>query len=100
MTQNLREATSPLPLRGSQTAHTSSIKTPVVIASIKSACHTLSPLTGLVTQTPEPSELNMLYGATTYKEMVEFTLNYKSKLHSIYIPLKFHSQLKHPKTQQ
>lgn len=65
ITQNFKEPQSPLPLRGSQTAHTKSIKTPVVIASIKSACPEESPTTGLVTQTPEPVVFKMLYGATT-----------------------------------
>lgn len=37
ITKNFREPQSPLPLRGSQTAQTRSINTPVVIASIKRA---------------------------------------------------------------
>jgi len=58
--KNFKDPQSPLPLRGSQTEHTRSIKNPVVIVSIKSACHGVNPSTGLVTQTPEFSELNML----------------------------------------
>lgn len=52
ITKNFKEPQSPLPLRGSQTAHTSRINTPVVILSIESACQGVNPATGLVTQIP------------------------------------------------
>lgn len=60
MTKNFKDPQSPLPLRGSQTAHTRSINTPVVIPSISSACQAVNPTAGLVTQTPVSAEFNML----------------------------------------
>lgn len=60
MTKNFKEPQSPFPLLGSHTAHTKSIKTPVVIASIKRACHAVKPITGLVTQIPDSDEFNIL----------------------------------------
>lgn len=54
ITRNFKDPQSPLPLRGSQTAQTRRIKSPVVIASIESPCIGVNPLTRLVTQILEP----------------------------------------------
>lgn len=58
--KNFKEPQSPFPLRGSQTAHTSRINTPVVILSIENACQGVNPATGLVTQIPGSAVFKML----------------------------------------